>query len=524
MNYPIKTDRVSMAQVVYSESFEQTVDIDLKLPDYCPDISKILKCRMEPQITGRSIMGDRITVEGMSVVRVIYIDALSGAVRCAEQSCPFEINVSAGGVSQNSAINTFIRVNYLNCRALSSRRLSIHGTFNVDIKIYDKSDSHLCTHVKGDDVQQKKQTISYHALKSITQQPFSVTETLESGTGSMAVQSVLRSDINIVTKDISVNSGKLMYKGELLVKLLYLSDLESNRPDTLEYSIPFSQVISIDTSDDDKQVVRTELLNSIVTLRNEIGFEDPLPVVSAKICVTVLTYEKCESSVVTDCYSTLYRLVPQYGVSDLPTYASTINENIIEKLSIEFSESSVAKVIDVWCEKGGIVCEHSDSKVNVRGKYVVCVLAKDSDDNVIYTERSFDYTRNIAAVDQDVDIDAYLTVEVLSVGFRITGDHGIEVRTELNVNGELYTLMTVKTITSADADETKFFQTDNNASLVIYYASKGEDVWNIARQYYASANDVREENDLTQDILDEDAMLILPTTQLRHTVATGSRT
>ncbi len=511
MNYSIKTDRVSTAETIYSESFEQTVDIDLKLPDYCPDISKILKCRLEPQITGRTVMGDRVNVEGMSLVRVIYVDSLNGAVRCAEQSCPFEVNATISGASQNAAVLTAVRVNYLNCRALSPRRLSVHGTFNIDLKVIDRSDSHLCTHVKGADVQQKKQPVSYYALKSIAQQPFSVTETIETGADSLSVQSVIRSDVSIASKEQSVVSGKLMYKGELLVRLLYLSDPDSNRPDTLEYSIPFSQVITIDPpGDNDKHILRTELINSSVTLRNEIGFDDPLPIISAKLCVTVLTYEKCETTVVTDCYSTSYRMTPQYGKALLPTLNSVINESVVEKSNVDFPESSVSRVFDVWCEKGGIVCERSNGKALIRGKYNICVLAKDADDNVIYAERPFDYSRSVSDVEDNDEIEAYVSAECLSVGYRITGDHSLEARVELLVSGELYTLHSVNTVVSADADENAPTKQRDSASIILYYASKGEDIWDIAREYSASASEVREENDLSDDILGDDMMLMLP--------------
>ena len=30
---------------LFNESAEQPIDVDLTLPDYCPDISKIFKCR-----------------------------------------------------------------------------------------------------------------------------------------------------------------------------------------------------------------------------------------------------------------------------------------------------------------------------------------------------------------------------------------------------------------------------------------------------------------------------------------------
>ena len=62
MNYPIKTDSTHIGRIIFDDTSEQTVDSDFSLPDYCPDIQKILKCRIEPQITGSNIAAGTLLV------------------------------------------------------------------------------------------------------------------------------------------------------------------------------------------------------------------------------------------------------------------------------------------------------------------------------------------------------------------------------------------------------------------------------------------------------------------------------
>ena len=40
----LKTD-VFVNDTVFNESTEQPIDVDFTLPDFCPDISKIFKCK-----------------------------------------------------------------------------------------------------------------------------------------------------------------------------------------------------------------------------------------------------------------------------------------------------------------------------------------------------------------------------------------------------------------------------------------------------------------------------------------------
>lgn len=509
MNYPVKTDSIYVSRIVFDETSEQTVDADFGLPDYCPDIQKILKCRIEPHIDSKNIIGDRIEIEGTAVVRIIYVDAIKMSVRCTEQSYPYSISCNLREAPDNAVIQTDLKVSYLNCRALSPRRLNIHGAFNVGIKVIDRSEVRTVNHIKGDDIQQKKKTLDYSYLQGVAQQQFSVTETLETGQSHPAVQAVVRSDVRAVKGECTPVSNKLMYKGELLVKLMYLSDLDSGKTETMEYSIPFSQVIDLTgIGEESICAVRTEVMSSNITLRSEIGFDDPLPVLSAKLCVTAFSFEKRDTIVITDCYSTKYATQPEFGEVALPSLLDTVKESVVEKTNVDLTDSSVARVIDVWCETGSTVCTNKDGRFTLCGKYNICVLAADTSDNIMYTERSADFSHSLN-INTDCDkVTAYLASECVSAGFRICSDKRIEVRAELLVTGEVYSKSVCRAVTSLSGDDSAPRQGSRNA-VVLYFADKNESIWDIARCYCTSAEKICRDNDLDEEILTFPKMLMI---------------
>lgn len=55
---------------------EQLADVDLTLPDYCPDIEKILKCTLIPKIQTRTLSGGQLQIDGNCVVNVLYVDSI----------------------------------------------------------------------------------------------------------------------------------------------------------------------------------------------------------------------------------------------------------------------------------------------------------------------------------------------------------------------------------------------------------------------------------------------------------------
>ena len=75
MDYITRKEKCSICETVFEGSAEQPVDLELSLPDYCPDVERILKCRICPGISSGSITGDRLDVDGNVTIRLYYLDS-----------------------------------------------------------------------------------------------------------------------------------------------------------------------------------------------------------------------------------------------------------------------------------------------------------------------------------------------------------------------------------------------------------------------------------------------------------------
>ena len=68
------TAETGILENLYDSFAEQGIDCDIAMPDYCPDIMRILKCSVTNSITNSKISGDRATVDGSAKIRIIYTD------------------------------------------------------------------------------------------------------------------------------------------------------------------------------------------------------------------------------------------------------------------------------------------------------------------------------------------------------------------------------------------------------------------------------------------------------------------
>ena len=75
MSTEFKTQKVMVKKERLSRNFEQLVENDLSLPDYCGDIVKILSCNTDVNIYSSVISGDSAVVDGAVITRILYTDA-----------------------------------------------------------------------------------------------------------------------------------------------------------------------------------------------------------------------------------------------------------------------------------------------------------------------------------------------------------------------------------------------------------------------------------------------------------------
>ena len=509
MDYMLERERIAVGEVIFDGCQEQPVDIDINLPDYCPDIQKILKCQIYPQITSRSITGDRLMLDGGYTVKIFYLDPNGTCVRCCESDDSFSAEIPLKQSADNALILASPRVEYVNCRASSPRRLNVHGSFSLCAKVICSGQDEVVGNITGDDIEQQKTSVSVSQLVGFAQQQFSVDEVLELGQGKPAADSIVRADAFAVLQDCKTAAGKLVAKGEVSVKFLYMTAGENNTLETMEYSIPFTQMLDCDgVTDDCTTSVRLSVTDVAAQIKNDYSGDKSYFDVQVKLYASVQAYRKTEITLVNDAYSRLYDLNIDAKQKTIDSLAE-VSENVLaHKAEVSVDDNPIAKVIDIWSEMANATAEAKDGEIAIKGKYSLCVLAQNEEGAPFYFERLIDFDQKIAcAVEGDLKCEA--DVFVGAVSYRISGK-GIEAKTDLHIRTEISQRINFKAVSTVTADETKPVAKDTATSLCLYFADAGEELWSIAREYRTSVASIRAENGLPGDLVENRGMLLIP--------------
>lgn len=510
MNYDVSKNNLSVRNLVFEGSKEVPVDLDFSLPDYCPDIQKVLKCVVYPNITSRSVSGDRLNIEGTTKIRVIYSDSENAKIRCCENSVPFSSSIDIRSTPENAFAITNLRVEYVNCRAVSPRKLDIHGAFSILAKVYDKKNLEISSCVNGKDIQQKISDMKINNLIGIGQQQFTISEVLEIPEGKATPELIINSDVRVNTNEYKNMSNKTVIKGELTIKILYISDLTFGSTETLEYSIPISQIVDVPgITEESKCIVNVNVLSHDEQLRSEDNGSSGALSCEIKLLANAMAFNDKDISIVSDAYSTDYDIDVSTQPIKIEQLIESINESFNHRESINLSDMTLSNIIDAWSNSCSVNSNVQDGNLIFKCKINIGVLALNSESNPVYIERiiEFEQPKSLQNIDDSTICESRIVPT--SITCTISGNNGIDININFQLTGEIYLSRKYDMVIDVTADESKSVEKDT-ASLTVYYASEGEDIWDIARRYYTSANMIKEENDISGDKVRSSGMILIP--------------
>lgn len=511
MDFKVLQEAVCVNREMFSGSAEQPIDLDITLPDYCPDISRILKCQIIPQISQRQIIGDRLNVEGSSLIRLLYVDESGCGVRNCELTSPFSVDFTLKTSIESPVICTKTHVDFLNCRAVTKRRVDIHGAFTLTAKVTGQSKEHMISGAEGGGLQTKVKTTEISSLVGCAQQNFSVNETLELAQNKPQPEALIRAQGAAVLTEYKAIANKLIAKGELQLKLLYLTNIEDGSMDTMEYSIPISQILDMDGLDDDCICcARFELLS--LECQIEAGsVEEPAAFeVECRLCAHACAYRTSEMHMVTDAYSTDFEIETESRQISFQKLTDFIREPFVCKGPVSIPSEGITNIIDIWSDGCSYNTSMKDGQMVCDGRVSICMLVLNTENIPEYLERTLDFTYSKEYPQKGTEYSCSPEITPLAVSYRLSGVDGVEVKAEMDVNAPVYEVTSTPVLVSVEPDENKKKDKSKRASLIIYYAGDGEKIWDIARKYNTSVEAIQKENDMAGEEMEGRGMLLIP--------------
>lgn len=496
-------------EIIFENSAELPIDMELNLPDYLPDISRILKCKAISRISSKGINGASALIDGCVTITVIYADT-QNKIYCYEYQYPFSKRFDLDADNENYILNAKSKCEYINCRAITGRKIDIHGATSIKLCLKSKKALDVLSDFDDTDIELNRITVPATTPMAYEEKYIIVEEDIDLTNGQPEISSIMRYEASAVIKENKLINKKQVIKGELNIFVLYCATDGSLQ--RLKNTLPFSQILEMDNVTDECTCEATAEI-SYLEIKPKPSVDSKCRVFSVSSKLLLKTEAYCDNDIyiIVDAFSKNYEAKLKTEPIKINKLCKNINETFNCKKTLTLGTASISSVTDLWSDIQNINCCIEENTVILKGNICVNILAFDDEQTPFYTEKNIEFDYKYPLNDNFCgELFCDSNAKVMALNYTISSNGEIEVRIELLICISLYSQNKLSAITDISVDNTVRVNNGDYGALTVCFATEGDALWDIAMHYHASIDEIRKVNNLECEVLPSDKMLIIP--------------
>lgn len=416
-------------------------------------------------------------------------DGEANSTRAFNTNLDFTEILDFPGVDGRMTLDENLCIKSIECKVLNGRKVSFKVLLEVDAKVFLNENEEMVKEIAGiDDIQSQILSLKMNSLVGQNTSKTSAKETVMIS-DTDKIQEILAVDFNVINKDTKVSYNKVLAKADIELKVIYLT--EDGLIKKTEEKLPIMGFIDlVGVSEEDLCDVRYKLKNTLI--KPNISEEHSINV-DMEFEIFCRVFGNKEISIIQDMYSPSRNLgFNQNKVSTMVNMRNTRNiVNIREKVKLEDGEYN--QICDATCT--AVINEKNVSRdmAKYSGDLNIKFILLNNEGKYAKTQEitiPFSFSQEIEGISKDSKID----VEITNNFQEFTKDNmDVSVKVDLEVSTNSYDLETINVIDNIEEIED---DDSNPYSMVIYFVKPGDTLWNIAKKYRSTVDDIARINNI----------------------------
>ena len=512
MDLKIIKETVPAADTVFDGVQEQPIELDYILPDYCPDIFRLIRCDVTPVVTGSSVSGSRLTYELRCDIHILYCGEDDPTVHSVDQRKSFTRTAELDDSAEPSEVRLSPKAEQVSIRAVNKRRLDMRGTVSVKISVTGQKEQEVVSDASGMNIQLKKVPVKFAAKRLSASKTVRIEEEAELSPAQPDIGDILSCRCAPSACEIKLISGKLLAKGSVDVRLLYSGGAD-NAVVPLELSLSYSQIMDVEGLDDSFECrVVPEMVSCDVSAAADRDGSSRVFRCEAELRLDCRAVRTARTMIAEDAFSTVYPCTVELSEISAEQIPAVYDESLRHTARIAEGDGVPQTVYAMWSRPENINARIGDdgTSVVISGMLVYSMAAMDKSGMIVMPDRDEVFEESIALPDNVSGASVNAEVSVRETTYEISADEVLNARSELAVRLSVYSADRINAVTDIAVDDSVKKERDGDYAIKLYFGNENEDVWDITKRYSTSVSAVMEENELSGDRLENGGMLLIP--------------
>ena len=277
----------------------QEESMETAIPEYCPDIARIVDTVGQLRLREKHPAGQQLTMGGSVVLTVLYTSEEGAGLRSLSMEVPFSCQVEDKRLADCDAVCVTGRLLLAEAKAVTARKLYLRVMPEFTVSGYARRRQRLCCGTEEDPaLRVRRQEAELELLTAVEEREFSFAQ--EVTPDGPPPEDVLMERTAARVEECRRVGSRLVLKGQAEVCVLYRG--ENQELAAYRTALPFSQLLDgVELPEGAETEARIQWASSeIRVLRTENG---PAFGITVTICAALLVRRKQQVSYIEDLYS-----------------------------------------------------------------------------------------------------------------------------------------------------------------------------------------------------------------------------
>lgn len=506
----LEFDRETM--ICYETAAEVTLcqeeTLESIVPDACPDILRIVDVCGQAVLTGKQAKDGAALVSGIVKAAILYQPEEGAGLRRMEVGLPFTCQAEAPGFTAEGTVFASPRLRSAEARALNPRKVLLRVDLAVDITAYQPTRHALCRGVlecEGAGVCQRQFRGETYQIAAVQEKPFTFQEQVRLPSGPEDTLRVMALWAQPMCTESKLIGSKMIFKGTVELHML-LQEVDGTLTSGHE-SLTFSQVMEVSgVGEDGDCQVGVELTD--LTWEADLADGGSLNV---ELDLLAQAGIRCRRPVtlLQDLYSTVYEMETDSEVQPLWKLGEqSVRPQAVREL-LETGEL-VRGVIDSRLTLGQVTQSREGERLVLTAEAWVTVLYLDENSQVRCARRTISVS---CPLDSPEGYRCSCACRCPGEVFAAPAAGGVEVRFTLEFHCLTVCRTQAASVREARLGGPRSKGAGPSPSVVLRLAAPGEGIWELAKAYGTTTQQILQANELEEETIPEGKMLLIPSTR-----------
>ena len=476
---------------VFHSEVDKETEKELSLPDYCPDITKLIRIDATPYIESSAINGERCTVEGIYVVSLLYESDCKSALSFTTFNIPFSEKTEIKNAGKESIPKAKMVVKRIGCKLITPRKFSLRlkSGLNLSVKNVEKA-SVVDVECGVENLLYKKESCEWYEKEEKSEYEFKYKETFKIPESLKPIDDAVMNTFCTEEPECIIADDKVHIKTSICCKILYSSEESQNDYIMFANSFPITMVCN-DTDLNDVTSSRAEAQVTFSEISVDVDSYGENRVIEAAFTVKAKLYTRKKKSAFYATDAFLAELPGETVTKQFTTLTESEPVTRIFTAEKRFVPENVtfSSICDSTSRINDCKITVNENGTFLTGIYVASFLGV-TENGYISCDEAGEFSEKISS--ERIYYDDYIVnCNVSQTNAALSADGNIDIKLTLKTETVFESKKTFNAVTEIRSDDV---QKKKGLEMLFYFPMEKDDLWSVSKKYFVYPHRVSNEN------------------------------